>query len=151
MLRRNLYDTETHREILARIAKLGPDTRPSWGVMTPGQMCAHCAEVLEVSEGKALVGTPWFVRAFRGLIKRLVLSDRPYPRGSRTHPQYVAPAGVEFEPQRDRLVVAVNAMFVAGREGAGRSVHPLFGRMSAEEKGWAAYKHLDHHLRQFGV
>ena len=29
--------------------------------------------------------------------------------------------------------------------------HPIYLAMSAEEKGWAGYKHLDHHLTQFGV
>jgi Protein of unknown function (DUF1569) len=151
MQRRNLYDNEAHREILDRIGKLGPDLRPSWGVMSPAQMCAHCAEVLEVAEGKALEGTPWFVRPFGGLIKKLVLSDRPYPRGARTHPQYVFADLVNFASGRDRLVAAVNALFEAGRESAGLAPHPLFGRMTAEEKGWGMYKHLDHHLRQFGV
>ncbi len=29
--------------------------------------------------------------------------------------------------------------------------HPAFGNISTNEWGIAAYKHMDHHLRQFGV
>ena len=30
-------------------------------------------------------------------------------------------------------------------------VHPFFGRMTKEQLGILAYKHIDHHLRQFGA
>jgi hypothetical protein len=29
--------------------------------------------------------------------------------------------------------------------------HPFFGKMSAKEWATIAHKHMDHHLRQFGV
>jgi len=30
-------------------------------------------------------------------------------------------------------------------------IHDFFGKMTREEIGILAYKHLDHHLRQFGA
>lgn len=30
-------------------------------------------------------------------------------------------------------------------------LHPFFGKLSADEAGRLAYKHTDHHLKQFGV
>ncbi len=72
--------------------------------MNAAQMCAHCAEVAEVAGGKPLTGTPWYVRLLGGLIKKMVLSDRPYPRSTRTHPQYVIPTTVEFDAQKARLL-----------------------------------------------
>ena len=119
--------------------------------MSTAQMCAHCAEVAAVAHGKALVGTPWYVRLMGGLIKKMVLSPKPYPRGSRTHPQFEIGDTVGFEEQKARLLEVLDTMHTAGRAHARETRHPLFGAMTAAEHGWATYKHLDHHLTQFGV
>jgi Protein of unknown function (DUF1569) len=148
MEQRSFFDRETYDALLSRIGRLTPDTEPRWGKMNVAQMCAHCAEVAAVAGGKSLEGTPWYIRLFGGLIKRLVVSPRPYPHGVRTHPQYRIPATVDFEAERDRLETVLGALFAAGPEPAR---HPLFGPLTAEEVGWSTYKHLDHHLTQFGV
>ncbi len=151
MERRDFYDRDTYEALLGRIARLMPDAAPGWGRMNAAQMCAHCAEVAEVANGKALVGTPWYVRLMGGLIKKMVLSDKPYPRSAKTHPQYEIGAGVSFEEQKARLLEVLAAMHSAGRARGGQSRHPIFGAMTADEQGWATYKHLDHHLTQFQV
>ena len=103
MERKNFYDEGTYEGLRSRIARLKPDSRPEWGGMSAAQMCAHCSEVAEVANGKALVGTPWYIRLMGGLIKKLVLSDRPYPRETRTHPQYLIRETTDFEAQKARL------------------------------------------------
>lgn len=111
-------------------------------------MLAHCAEIQEVSNGKNLAGTPIIVRVFGPLIRRMVLSHKPYPRSTRTHPQYVQTEPRDFETEKLRLVAAIDSFVDAGPRA---SRHPIFGHMSARDRGWACYKHLDHHLTQFGV
>jgi hypothetical protein len=116
--------------------------------MSAAQMLAHCAEVQEVANGKDLVGTPLFIRVIARMIRNMVVNDKPYPRNSKTHPQYVQHHEQDLEMEKLRLVAALDSFVDAGpREGR----HPLFGRMSADERGWSCYKHLDHHLTQFGV
>ena len=149
--RKNFYDDDTYEALLGRIARLTPDGVADWGKMNTAQMCAHCAEVAEVANGKALVGTPWYVRLMGGLIKKMVLSDKAYPRGAKTHPQYEIGATADFEEQMARLQKVLHAMHSAGREHAGANRHPIFGPMTADDHGWATYKHLDHHLTQFRV
>ena len=56
---------------------------------------------------------------------------------------------VDFAQQKERLLAVLTRLKEAGPDDGVR--HPLFGEMTAAEKGWAGYKHLDHHLRQFGV
>ena len=144
----NLFDKDTHLDCLARIEQLSADTKPQWGSMSAAQMLAHCAEIQEVANGKDLVGTPILVKLFARVIRNMVVNDKPYPRNSRTHPQYVQHHEQDFEMEKLRLLAALDSFVEAGpREGR----HPLFGRMSAEERGWSCYKHLDHHLTQFGV
>lgn len=150
MERRDFYDDPTYETLIGRIARLTADAAPDWGRMNPGQMCAHCAEVAEVASGKALVGTPWYIRLMGGLIKKMVLAEKPYPRGARTHPQFEIGSDAGFEEQRTRLLEVLDAMHSGGRAEAAEIRHPIFGEMTADEHGWVTYKHLDHHLNQFG-
>ena len=151
MERMDFYDDATYEALIGRIARLTSDAVPDWGTMSGAQMCAHCAEVAEVAGGKPLLGTPWYIRLMGGLIKRMVLSEKPYPRGAKTHPQFEIGTDVGFEEQKSRLLEVLEAMHSAGRAQAGASRHPIFGAMTADEHGWLTYKHLDHHLTQFGV
>lgn len=146
---RDIYDDTTYEEVLARIDRLTADTRPRWGKLSAAQMCAHCAEIAEVAAGKPLEGTPWIAQLFRGMIRKMVVGDKPYPRSSRTHPQYVVADDRDFEEERARLRSILARLKAAGPNDGVE--HPLFGPMSADEKGWVGYKHLDHHLNQFGV
>ena len=133
-----------------RISLLSAGTASRWGTMDAGRMCAHCAEVLEVAAGRELVGTPWYIRLLKPLVRRAVTGDRPYRRGVRTHPQYRQTGERDFARERDRLLRAVDA-FEIGCRNADRIRHPFFGLMPVADAGWAMFKHLDHHLRQFGV
>jgi hypothetical protein len=148
MSRTYLTDDDTHAAVVARIESLTPDARAAWGKMDVGQMLAHCAEVLEVINGKALTGTPWFFKLIGPLIKRVVTNDAPYRKNSPTHQQYVMTGPKDFERERARLLAALKALHASGPRDVR---HPIFGRMTADEVGWAAYKHLNHHLQQFGV
>lgn len=116
--------------------------------MDVAQMFAHCAEVQEVANGKDLKGTPLIIRIFARLVRKMVLSDQRFSRNARTHPQYIQASDRNFELEKLRLLAALDSFVDAGPRPL---KHPLFGHLSAEECGWSCFKHLDHHLTQFGV
>ena len=148
MTKQSLYSDDVYQECLDRIEQLTPQTEPEWGKMNVAQMLAHCAEVVEVSNGKHLRNTPFMAWLVKGIIRNMVLSEEPYPKNSKTHPQYVQAMPRDFETQKNRLLEALSKF----KKGEGKvRKHPIFGEMTVEEQGWSAYKHLDHHLRQFGV
>jgi len=146
--RRGLHEDEVYRSVRARIERLTPDSERRWGEMSPARMLAHCTEVQKVMNGGPLEGTPWLIRLAAPLVKRSVLSRKPFPKGVPTHPQYAVTSGGDFEDERRRLLAALEAFRARGRTAL---EHPIFGRLTPDEAGWAAYKHLDHHLSQFGV
>lgn len=146
---RDLLDKDVYDEVLSRVEKLTPESQPKWGEMAVGQMLAHTSEVLEVYNGKGLLGTPWFVKLFKGYVKRMVLNDKPYKQGIHTHPQYKVTSLKKFDKEKHRLLDALSSFF--NDEDIANKKHPLFGMMTKLEKGWAMYKHIDHHLTQFGV
>ncbi len=150
MEKKSLFSSEVYQDCLNRIEKLTSETQPQWGSMTAAQMLAHCAEIQEVSNGKELKNTPFIAKLFRGMIRKMVINDRPYPKNTKTHPQYLQTKACDFANEKKRLLDAL-AKFVDGKEKSEATEHPLFGKMTAEEKGWGMYKHMDHHLTQFGV
>ena len=148
MEKKDLYDDEVFDRVVARISQLTPDTTPEWGKMTVGQMLAHVAEVQDVWNGKPLKGTPLYIRILGPLVKNKVLDLQPYARSIRTHPQYLMTDPEDFHTQRARLLDSLRAFHALGRQSF---KHPIFGTLTTDERGWAAYKHLNHHLEQFGV
>jgi hypothetical protein len=151
MTKKSLYTPDVYQSCLHRIEQLTAETAPLWGRMTAAQMLAHCAEIQEVAKGKDLKGTPFLVKLFRGMIRNMVVGDKPFPKNTRTHPQYEQTSDRDFETEKRRLLDAMDTFVNADDKRAGQMRHPLFGRMSREERGWSMYKHLDHHLTQFGV
>jgi hypothetical protein len=110
--------------------------------MSAAQMFSHCAEILEVANGRDLKNTPLIAKLFKGMIRKMVVNEKPYPKNTKTHPQYRQTTDKDFETEKKRLLLALDKLQI---------IHPLFGRMSRQEKGWSMYKHLDHHLTQFCV
>ena len=149
--RKSLYSSDVYKDCLNRLGQLTPGSKAQWGTMTAAQMLSHCAEIQEVSNGKDLRGTPFVVKLFKGKIRNIVVGDKPFPKNSKTHPQYRQTSDCDYETEKTRLLEALDKFVNADEAHADGLEHPLFGSMTAEESGWAMYKHLDHHLRQFGV
>jgi mRNA-degrading endonuclease YafQ of YafQ-DinJ toxin-antitoxin module len=147
----DLYDEDNYAKVIQRIASLSSDSTPEWGSMSSAQMMAHCAEILEVMNGKPLQNTPFFIRIIKGVIRKLVVDNNPYPKNSKTHPQYKQTEEKDFLTEKKRLLNVMDEFVNESPEAANKREHPLFGPMTREERGWSMYKHLDHHLRQFGV
>ncbi len=56
-----------------------------------------------------------------------------------------------FELERARLHAAVRKFHDAGPESAARDEHAFVGKRTGDHRGRMQFKHLDHHLRQFGL
>lgn len=151
LTKKSLYSEDVYKGILSRINKLTADSKPEWGDMSAAQMLAHCAEIQEVTNGKELKDTPFIAKLFKNMIRKMVVNDKPYPKSTRTHPQYLQTQERDFDAEKKRLLSALDTFVNTETEKAELIIHPLFGKMSGDEKGWGMYKHLDHHLTQFGV
>ncbi len=150
MKKQNLFEANVLSSSKERIGGLSADSEAHWGTMSAAQMLAHCAEVQEVMNGKPLQNTPFMSMLFSGMIRKQVVGEKPYRRGARTHPQYVVSGRRDFDTERDRLLEALEKAFTdpCSYSAVERT---LMGKLTKEEFGWSAYKHLDHHLNQFGV
>jgi hypothetical protein len=149
---KDLYDANAAAGMRARLASLRPDSTAQWGVMTVSQALAHMSASLEMALGDQKPPRMFAGRIFGRLIKRLVMRDNaPLKRNTPTAPTMLVKGDRDFEHERRRLDKLVER-FSHGREAACTThPHTFFGAMSPREWAVLQYKHLDHHLRQFGA
>ena len=142
---------ERDREALCRrIASLTPASSPRWGRMTVDRMLAHLSQSARMALGELPV-RPRGKRAFQVFpLKHLILYVFPFPKGAPSAPELLAASPATVEDEKRALLALMARLARELAEGAGPA-HPLFGPLSREEWGALAYKHSDHHLRQFGA
>ena len=145
---KTMFDETLRNDILTRIGRVTPESRPRWGKMNAEKMLAHIAESMRMAVGEVTVkpkNVP--VRFFP--LKQIMLYVAPWPRGLPTSPELLVSNSRSIEANKTELA-RVLALF-AGRAGAKQwPDHPAFGSMTERAWGVLAYRHLDHHLRQFG-
>jgi hypothetical protein len=148
---KNLYDAGSYQELVSRVQSLQPDSQRQWGKMNPAQMMAHCKEAF----GAALSDKP-HKRLFIGYLfgwiaKKQFVSDKPWKKNLPTAPVLKIEDERSFETEKKNLLDSMGRFVKEGPARTNGQMHPFFGRMTAEEWGKGMYKHLDHHLQQFGV
>ncbi|MGB5941419.1 MAG: DUF1569 domain-containing protein [Leeuwenhoekiella sp.] len=146
---KNLFDAQAFLEIKDRIDKLTVNDSPKWGKMSVDQMLAHCQFPFEVALQKQDFGLkPNFLINF--FFKKSMHNDKPWRKGLPTVPKFKVTETKVFVEEKQKLLRLVNE-FYAKRAEDNLPDHPSFGHFTKEQWGQLEYKHLDHHLRQFGV
>lgn len=150
---KNLYETARVREVKDRIWSLRPDSERLWGTMSAPQAVAHCAVGMEIALGERIPSKlAWPFRMMGRIIKPLALgNDTPMRRNSPTAPEFIIKDECDLRTEQERLCVLIDRFAEAGPESCSAHPHSFFGRLSPAEWSELMYKHLDHHLRQFGV
>ena len=149
---KNIFDLKETNAIIDRINKLKPDTQPLWGKMSVGQMLAHCNVTYEMAfediHPKPNGFTKFILKLF---VKNTVVGDKPYKKNSRTAPQFLMTDAKNFSEEKTRLKdYLVKTQSLGVNYFDGMKSHS-FGKLTKEEWNNMFYKHLDHHLNQFGV
>ncbi len=149
---KDIFDPAVTAEQVARIRALEPDTRPEWGKMDVAQMLAHCCVPYEMVYEDIHPKPNALVRlVLKLLVKRGVVGPKPYPRNSPTAPAFRITEPRDFERERERLIGYLERTRDRGRASFDGLESLSFGPLTAEEWNVLFYKHLDHHLTQFGV
>lgn len=147
----NLFTPADRAAIERRLATLSPQSPRQWGKMDVGQMLAHCAVGLEIASGDRQKQQALLGKIFTPFIRSRILGEKPFARNAPTDPDFVMQGPKDIEAERQRVAALVAKFCQRGPEAASAQVHSFFGRLSGEEWGRLMYKHLDHHLRQFGA
>lgn len=150
---KNLFDASVVNQVKARLGKLEPQSERRWGKMTAAQMLAHCVVSLQWAVGEvAPEKGPLPARLLGRLIKPLVLrNEDPMRKNSPTAKSLIVVDERDLGKERERLSELIDRFAAGGAMGCTKNPHSFFGKMTPEEWAILMYKHLDHHLRQFGV
>jgi hypothetical protein len=149
---KNLYSKADVTEAIQRIERLNSNSQRQWGTMTPAQMMAHVNISIEMASGKHHLKRVGFIgRIIGSMIKPKVLNEKPFGKNSPTAPDFIFTADLHLEEQRSKAISTIRSFHEGGPGKCTTHPHPFFGHFTPEQWAIFQWKHLDHHLRQFGV
>ncbi len=137
--------------MVSRIDKLQPSTQHQWGKMDVAQMMAHCSATLEVASGHRHLPRMFIGRILGPLVRSAFTNEKPFSKNGPTAKEFVVADERNFERERSQLKDRVQHFHQGGEAGCTKQPHAFFGPLTPQEWATGMYKHLDHHLRQFGV
>ncbi|NSL90208.1 DUF1569 domain-containing protein [Chitinophaga sp. Mgbs1] len=149
---KTVFDSALRNELISRINSLSSNSSAKWGKMNVYQMTKHCTQWDEWIQGK---NNPAYRQEFLGKIfgkmalKSNTKDDRPLQKNMPAG-KLAVKKGLEgdIEQQKQSWISSMDAY---GNYSNPAFIHDFFGKMTREQIGIFAYKHADHHLRQFGV
>ncbi|RAJ00432.1 uncharacterized protein DUF1569 [Chitinophaga skermanii] len=148
----NIFTKPVTDSVIERIHQLTPASQPQWGKMNVAQMMAHCCVPYEMVFTNKHHKPNFLLRfVLKSFVKKHVINEVPYPHNSKTAPAFLVSADKDFSAERQRLVNYVLQTQQLGETHFDGKESLSFGPMSTIEWNNMFYKHLDHHLRQFGV
>lgn len=149
---KNIFEPAVTGEITERINQLSPTTAQLWGKMNVAQMLAHCNVSYELVYDDIHPKPGRFTRfILKKLVKNKVVSEKPYPKNNQTAPQFIIKGEKDFEKEKSRLIAYINKTQQLGENHFDGKESHSFGTLTKTEWNNMFYKHLDHHLNQFGV
>ncbi len=150
-MKKSLLDKECSEAIVSRIQKLSPDAQALWGRMNATEMLLHCNRVNEqlLTATPAKKGTR--IKQYIGRLLVLYLLPN-FPKNARTPKRNDTKGQIDasaFEGERQTFIALIKQF--PSHQKPIELPHPYFGDLSTAQWGLAGYKHVNHHLKQFGL
>jgi hypothetical protein len=147
----NIFTKPVADSIIDRINTLTPATTAQWGKMNVSQMLAHCCVSYEmVYEDKHAKPNGFMKLILKLLVKNKVVSEIPYKHNGPTAPAFIITTEKDFYTEKARLIGYIQKTQQLGAKEFDGKISHSFGPLSLTEWNNMFYKHLDHHLTQFG-
>jgi hypothetical protein len=149
---KNIFQQSVVDEVIYRINNLKPDTKPLWGKMDVAKMLAHCNVTYEFIYDSIHPVPNGFVKLLLKLfVKKGVVNEVPYKKNLKTAPEFIISNERNFEKEKERLINYIKRTADLGESHFDGKESRSFGKLNITEWNNMFYKHLDHHLSQFGV
>lgn len=147
----SLFEASVVEEITNRIEQLQPESKAIWGKMTVAQMLAHCTGGMQMATGEIQLPRRFIGRLLAPFIKASYYNDLPFPKNINTDKALVITDNKDFLVEKEALILHINKFHQGNAQHCTKAPHPLLGHFTPEQWAKGMYKHVDHHLRQFGV
>jgi hypothetical protein len=148
---KNLFQPEAIDEVIARIDQRQPATQRQWGKMDVAQMMAHCSAALDMAAGRLNPPRILIGRLIGSFVKPIYTNEKPLSRNSPTDKKLIVSDQRDFLREQEQLKLCLRQFHDGGEAQCTRHPHPFFDALSPPDWSRGMYKHLDHHLKQFGV
>ncbi|WP_418502171.1 DUF1569 domain-containing protein [Flagellimonas sp.] len=149
---KSLFDPAAHTEILSRVDQLSEASVGQWGKMTVGKMLCHCQFPLKIAlgdHGPSKKVNP-IMKLLMKSFKKSMYDDKPWRHNLPTAKGLKVTDDKDFSTEKKKLIKLIDD-FHQQKDKKVWEPHPVFGHFTHHQWGQMQYKHLDHHLRQFGV
>lgn len=149
---KTLFEASAAQEVKQRLNSLSPQSDRLWGSMNAAQAVAHCSAGMDMAFGDIQPPRLLLGRIIGAIVKPMALgNDEHMGRNTPTAKALVVQDERDLEFERSRLCGLIDRFVTAGPAACTTHPHSFFGRLTPQEWAILAYKHLDHHLRQFGA
>lgn len=149
---KSIFNIDDVSEVITRINNLNNSTQAQWGKMNVSQMLAHCSVAYDMAYTNKYPKPGAFKRFMLKLfVKNAVVGPKPYPKNGRTAPEFIIADQRDFETEKKRLIENLKKTQELGNDHFHNKESHSFGPLTKDEWNTLFYKHLDHHLTQFGV
>ena len=147
---KNLFEQGTVDEVIVRIDSLQPASLRQWGKMDAAQMMAHCSRTMDMASGRLNPPRVFIGKLIGPFFKPVFTNEKPFGKNGPTDKQLVVADQRDFAREQQQLKVKIRQFYDGGEAQCTRHPHPFFGPLTPATWSRGMYKHLDHHLRQFG-
>ncbi|HEX3069306.1 MAG TPA: DUF1569 domain-containing protein, partial [Thermoanaerobaculia bacterium] len=114
-------------------------------------MVTHCARALETATGDRPMKQKLIGKILMPFFRKSILGEKPFSRNGPTDPSFIVSDERDFDIERQKLIGLIDRLVARGPAKAAGQTHAFFGRLTGQQWGELMYKHIDHHLQQFGV
>ena len=136
---KDFFNQQTTSELIERINKLNPESQKEFYLTLTNE---------ENTQKKTNLFIKILLKIF---VKNYVVNEIPYKKNIKTAPEYIISVSRNFDIEKNKLIGYLNKCQELGANYfEGKESHS-FGKLTSQEWNNLFYKHLDHHLTQFGV
>ncbi len=147
---KNLFEPETVDEVISRVealatldTPLGKDGRGA----NDGSLCGGTG----YGFGKLILQRVLIGRLIGPFFRPIYTNEKRFAQNYPTDKKLLIADERDFSREKERLKGCIQAFHDGGEAECTQSPHPFFGNLSPGDWSRGMYKHLDHHLRQFGA
>jgi len=144
-----VWDPAVRDDLLRRARTLTPQHTPKWGKFSAAGMLAHLNESTRMATGDLPVTSKAPAMLKWRPLRYLIIHHLPMPKSAPTAPELIA-RSASADLARELALFEQTFARLDG-QSHGLVPHPAFGVLSHADWGVLIHKHVDHHLRQFGV
>lgn len=143
---KSIFDNIVRDELIERIKTLSENSNAQWGKMNVSQMVKHCAQWDEMALGKKKYRQSLLGKLIGKIALKDMMKDEPVKKNLPTLSSFKIKENPDFAEEKGKWLRLIDQYNQLSGDGF---IHPFFGALTKEQTGYIAYKHINHHLRQF--